>query len=73
MPHHVAPAPTLTDAQRCAVALAEGTGWRIIVEAADGSRLRLRQGHPARNLVLLLGPGAQAADERTLQAERVGL
>lgn len=55
-PAPVNAAAQLSDEQRVALLLGEAEGWRISVEAGDGSRAQLRPGHPARGLVLLLSP-----------------
>lgn len=61
-----APAATLTrdELQRIALAGAEAAGWGVEVEAGDGTRARLRLGHPARALVITLSPvaGAEPAE-----------
>jgi hypothetical protein len=48
-------APALSEAQRRALAIGDEERWQIIVEAADGTRLQLRRGHPERVLILRLG------------------
>jgi hypothetical protein len=63
--------PTLTTVQRWALELAEQHGWGVQVEA-PGARVVLRQGHPARALVLYLGGAARKADERAARAEQSG-
>lgn len=49
-------APTLTDAQCRALAIAEAERWQIWYEAATGDRVRLRHGRPDRLLLLTLTP-----------------
>lgn len=51
-------APTIDELQRAALALAEAQGWRVEVEARDGTRARLRLGRPAAALVITLAPSA---------------
>jgi hypothetical protein len=53
---------SLTDVQRWALELAEVLGWGVSVEAADGTRIHLRRGHPRRALVLYLSEQAQEND-----------
>ena len=48
------PLPTLTEAQRRALALAIEERWAVAVEARDGTRVQVRPGRPGRVLVLLL-------------------
>lgn len=57
--HAAAPAPTLGEAQRRALAIAESERWRIVAEGADGQRVTLRAGRRRRVLVLRLGPPEQ--------------
>lgn len=53
----------LGEAQRTALALADAHGWRIEVQASDGSRVKLRPGHPARSVVICLGGTLPPAHE----------
>lgn len=57
---------SLTDVQRRALALAQAERWTIWAESRDGTRVRLRPGHPGRHLVLLLA-GALPADDLALE------
>jgi hypothetical protein len=48
-------APSLTEAQRRALALGDDLRWCILVEAGNSSQVMIRTGQPARVLVLCLG------------------
>lgn len=47
---------TLTAAQRLALELAQSEGWRVEVEARDGSRATLQRRQGWRTLVIGLAP-----------------
>lgn len=57
----VPPAPTLTNPQRWALALA-AHGWGVEAEGV-GASVTLRRGSPRRALVLYLSDAARAADD----------
>lgn len=60
---------TLISAQRWALECAEAHDWSVQVEVATGARATLRQGQPARAVVLFLSDRARQADDRATRQE----
>lgn len=59
------PEPPPVNLVAYAIGKAAAEGWSVFAQAADGSRLQLRRGHPARTLVLCLSEQARLADDRS--------